>query len=114
MPVTNIQLNNFGSKKGELAEAWLTRAERILRVGGERRSKYVAFLSLRLEGNASTWFDQLRSDVVLDYRVFREALLLQFQLDSTCTYAATLRMLDHIKHEVGERVSAYGIHFGKA
>ena len=113
LPVTNIRLANFVGKPGEAAEAWLTRVERVLRSGKERRSNYVSFISLRLEGNASIWFDQLKPDVVLQYDDFKQAFLKQFQLESTSTYGAALRTLSHVKQEAQERVSAYGIRFGK-
>ena len=73
----------------------------------------MSFISLRLEGNASIWFDQLKPDVVLSYAEFKLAFLKQFQEESTSTYGAALRTLDHVKQETSERVSSYGIRFGK-
>lgn len=113
--VTNIKLENFCGKEDEDAEAWLIRVERILRAGLRRRSnrKYIEFVSLRLRGNASIWYSQLKQHVLRDYDLFRAAFLATFRRESTATHGATLRTLENIRQLPRELLSAYRIRFLK-
>ena len=111
--VSNVKLENFSGSEEEDAEAWLIRAERILRAGTRRKSRYVGFLSLRLRGNASTWYDHLPSRVIKSYTLFRKNFLDTFQRESTATHGGTLRALEKVKQGPREFLASYHIRFVK-
>ena len=111
--VSNVKLENFSGSEKEDAESWLIRAERILRAGTRHKSRYVGFISLRLRGSASTWFNQLDHALLKDYDSFRVFFLATFQKESTATHGATLRALDKIRQLAGETLSHYYIRFKK-
>lgn len=111
--VTNVKLENFSGEKSEEAEAWLIRAERIMKAGRGKKSRYVGFISLRLRGNASTWYDQLPHLTCKDYDLFKAAFLKTFQEESTATHGATLRALENIRQGPSEMISSYYIRFSK-
>lgn len=93
----------------------MIRAERILKAGLRRRSsrKYVNFISLRLRGNASIWFSQLKPHVLKEYKLFKAAFLATFQTESTATHGATLRALESMHQRAMEALSSYHIRFCK-
>lgn len=108
-----MKLENFSGCNEEGAEAWLIRAERILRAGTRHKSRYIGFLSLRLRGNASTWYDQLEGDVLRNYKLFRKSFLATFQQEGTASHGATLRTLDKISQGPQETITSYHIRFEK-